>query len=148
MIRIGIIFSLTSLYVLSLGLCLFFGFYDNIWDSFHILFLWWFLFIIDYVIRIILCIMIIFFLFYVFVWGYGYIILVIINFLDYCYLYHRAGIYFILWCDILFYLCSFGTLLYVIILSLFYDHCFEMGVYIYPWSMMSSDLNCVCWWEM
>ena len=52
-IRIGIILSLTSL---SLGfcVCLFFGFYDNIWDSFHILFLWWFLFIIDYVIMNIL----------------------------------------------------------------------------------------------
>lgn len=71
--------------------------------------------------------MIIFFLFYVFVWGYGYIILVIINFLDYCYLYHRAGIYFILWCDIPFYLCSFGILMYVTILSLFYDHCFWDG---------------------
>ena len=50
-----------------------------------------------------------YYLFYVFVWGYGHIILVIINFLDYCYLYHRAGIYFILWCDIPFYLCSFGS---------------------------------------
>lgn len=88
--------------------------------------------------------MIIFFLFYVFVWGYGHIILVIINFLDHCYLYHRAGIYFILGCDIPFYLCSFGILMYVIILSLFYDGC--KGFFYYPWSMMSSDLNCVCWW--
>lgn len=30
------------------------------------------------------------------VWGYGYIILVILDFLDHCYLYHRTGIYFIL----------------------------------------------------
>lgn len=31
-----IIIDMISLYVLSLGLCLFFGFYDNIRDSFHI----------------------------------------------------------------------------------------------------------------
>ena len=73
------------------------------------------------------------YLFYVFVWGYEHIILVIIDFLDYCYLYHRAGIYFIL--DIPFYLCSFGILMYVIILSLFYDHCFVIwckGFFYYP----------------
>lgn len=60
------------------------------------------------------------------VWGYGYIILVIINFLDI----YIIELGFILFCDVifLFYLCSFGTLMYVIILSLFYDHCFEMSV--------------------
>ena len=73
---------------------------------FHILSLWWFfiLFVLYVIIYHRLCdkdyhwLMIIFFLFYVFVLGYGYIILVIWGLLDY--LYHRTGIYFILWCDI------------------------------------------------
>lgn len=54
--------------------------------------------------------------------GYGYIILVIWGLLNY--LYHRTGIYLF---DF-FFVCVFGILIYVIILSLFYDHCFGMSV--------------------
>ena len=60
--------------------------------------------------------------------GYGYIILVIWGLLDY--LYHRTGIYLF---DF-FFVC------------VFWDEC--KGFFYYPWSMMSFDLNCVCWWEM
>lgn len=76
--------------------------------------------------------MIIFFLFYVFVLGYGHIILVIWGLLNY--LYHRTGIYLFYDVDIPFLFVFFWdpNVMYVIILSLFYDHCFEMGVYIYP----------------
>ena len=69
--------------------------------------------------------MIIFFHFLCVVLGYGYIILVIWRLLNY--LYHRTGIY---------------------LFDFFFVCVFWMGVYNYPWSMMSSDLNCVCWWEM
>lgn len=51
--EIGIIVCDYIIIDISFILCVCFGFYDNIRDSFHILFLWWF-FIIDYVIWIIL----------------------------------------------------------------------------------------------
>lgn len=80
-----VIFGIMCLFF-SFYVC--FGFYDNIRDSFHILFLWWCLFIIG-------------FMWYglsltydnpfLFVLGYGCIILVIWGLLNY--LYHRTGIY-------------------------------------------------------
>lgn len=104
---------------------------------FHILFLWWFLFCLS----LILCdmdypwLMIILFFFRCLVWVMGIWSL----FYDHCYLWDVIWFVF------------FGIPMYVIILSLFYDHCFWdgcKGFFYYPWSMMSFDLNCVCWWEM
>lgn len=142
MIRIGIPFIILSL---SLGLCLLFlGIYDNIrdispYDDFYFLGVvcdhW--LYVIDLYIIIDLS-----FYFLGVVWGYGYIILVIWGFL-----YHRTGIYLF---DF-FFVCVFwdpNVCDYIIIL---YDYCFWdecKGFFYYPGSMMSSDLNCVCWWEM
>ena len=125
--EIGIILSLTSL---SLGFC------DNIRDSFMeismmIVYHW-------------LCDM-----------DYPWLMIILFSFL---------GVWVGLWvynpCDVVVYMiciigcdfiCVFWILMYVIILSLFYDHCFVIwckGFFYYPWSMMSSDLNCDCWWEM
>lgn len=92
-IRIGIILSLTSLYVLSLGICV--CFLGSMIIS-GILFIYYFYDDFYFVcLSLALCDNGLsltydnpFFIFYVFVLGYGYIILVIWGFL-----YHRTGIY-------------------------------------------------------
>lgn len=90
-----IIIDMISLYVLSLGLCLFFGIYDNIkdisYDDFYFVCV-----VGDHWLYVIYILSLtydnLFFIFYVlFVLGYGYIILVICGLLNY--LYHRTGIY-------------------------------------------------------
>lgn len=84
--------------------------YDNIRDSMFL----YFSYIDDYVIRIILCIMIIFLCVCLGLWVYniGSLIIVI-------YIIELGFIY-----SISFLFVFFGILMYVIILSLFYDHCF------------------------
>lgn len=84
-----IIIDMISLYVLSLGLCLFLGIYDNIkdisYDDFYFVCVvcdhWLYVIILSLVIFHFLCVVL----------GYGYIILVIWGLLNY--LYHRTGIY-------------------------------------------------------
>lgn len=82
-----IIIDMISLYVLSLGLCLFLGIYDNIkdisYDDFYFVVCdhWLYVIILSLVIFHFLCVVL----------GYGYIILVIWGLLNY--LYHRTGIY-------------------------------------------------------
>ena len=82
-----------SLYVLSLGLCLFFGIYDNIkdisYDDFYFVCV-----VCDHWLYVIYILSLTYdnlFHFLCVVLGYGYIILVIWGLLNY--LYHRTGIY-------------------------------------------------------
>lgn len=124
-------------YGLSLGLCLFFG--SRIISRISMIFI--------FMLSLALCdicyhwLMIIFFHFLCVVcfglWVYNPCDMRIIYIIELGFIY-----------SISFLFVFFGILMYVIILSLFYDHCFWDEFFYYPWSMMSFDLNCVCWWEM